>query len=165
MEHIKIENGKITTLISERQQGMTELLCTVTKNSDINKNSKVLIVSHNNNNAENTFWRFNSINPDTVFLPQYCSVKNFKNKLKGENYDIIIFDCPDINANNDDFFSLLVTAKNAKILIGITQENIAFNDNIRTKIKENFIDKSDYAYYLSLTRKYDFIGYDVKQYE
>ena len=153
VENIKVENGKVTTLVAERQVGMTTYLCNLIKQFGYkNADYRILIVSHHMNSAEQTFKTFQEINEYNKNV-DYCSINNIQRKIIGKNYDLVIFDCPNIHdtENNNIIFDFKTIMPNCKIVIGITWENIPFNEKDNKIIRKNFIIKSDYAYYFTLT--------------
>ena len=152
VENIEVENGKITTLVAERQVGMTTYLCNLIRKFGYNNaDYKILIVSHHINSAKQTFKTFQEINEYNKNV-DYCSIINIQQKIIGKNYDLVIFDCPNIHdIKNNNIFDLITIMPNCKIVIGITWENIPFNEKNNKIIRKNFIIKSDYAYYFTLT--------------
>jgi hypothetical protein len=160
VDEIKIENGKITTLISERQTGMTTYLCNLIKKLGYNNaNYRILIVSHSSVCAEKTFKCFEEINEFNKCV-EYCSINNLFTKLSEKRYDLIVFDCPNIHNDNHAIFHILPIMKKTKIVIGLTWENIAFDKDANKKVKD-FVIKSDFAYYFTLTYDGKMIKYDI----
>jgi hypothetical protein len=150
-DYIKIEEGKITTLVSERCNGMSTLLCEYADEYLKNNDGNVLIVSHSTEGAKHTMEKLVSLGCDKTRI-KYMAISNLIHGLIGENYGIIIYDCPDIrDSENVNYLSLLRIQSKSKIIIGITWENIAFNKQANKTIKKIFTNESDYAYYLSTT--------------
>lgn len=150
-EQIKIEEGKITTLVSERCNGMSTLLCEYADEYLKNNDGNVLIISHSTEGAKHTMEKLVSLGCDKARI-KYMAISNLIHGLIGENYGIIIYDCPDIHdSENINHLSLLRNQLNSKIIIGITWENIAFDKQVNKTIKKIFTNESDYAYYLSTT--------------
>lgn len=163
VENIKVENGKVTTLVAERQVGMTTYLCNLIKQFGYkNADYRILIVSHHMYSAKQTFKTFQEINEYNKNV-DYCSINNIQQKIIGKNYDLIIFDCPNIHyiENNNIIFDFKTIMPNCKIVIGITWENIPFNEKNNKIIRKNFIINSDYAYYFTLTYGGKLIKYDI----
>lgn len=148
---IKIEEGKITTLVGERCCGMSSLLCEYANEYLKNNNGNVLIVSHSIESAKHTMEKLLSLGCDRTRI-KYELVKFLSNGLIAQDYGMIIYDCPDIrDSENVSYLSLLHIQSKSKIIIGITWENIAFDKQIHKAIKKIFTNESDYAYYLSTT--------------
>lgn len=148
---IKIEEGKITTLVSERCNGMSTLLCEYANEFLKNNDGKVLIISHSIESAKHTIEKLVSLECDKIRL-KYMAASNLIHGLIAENYGMIIYDCPDIrDSENINHLLLLRSQSKSKIIIGITWENIAFDKQVNKTIKKIFTNESDYAYYLSTT--------------
>ena len=71
-------------------------------------------------------------------------------KLINKNYDIIIYDTPDIFGKNiKENINLLHGLKNAKIIVGITWEDL-FDEKINKTIR-NITDLCDESFYFYIT--------------
>lgn len=150
-KQIKIEEGKITTLVGERCCGMSSLLCEYADEYLKNNDGIVLIISHSIESAKHTMEKLVSLGCNK-FRIKYMTISNLIHGLIVENYGMIIYDCPDIrDSENINHLLLLHTQSNSKIIIGVTWENIAFDKKVNETIKKIFINESDYAYYLSTT--------------
>lgn len=154
MEEIKIEIGKITTLVSERQSGMSTLLCKYATDFLENNDGNILILSWTRDCAKATrnilLTMYN--NKERVV---YGSVKRIPDILCGTNYGMIIYDCPNIrDEKNIDYIEYLKQYA-SKIIIGITSENALFTLETNKNFKE-MINLSDYAYYLTQKEIKDF---------
>ena len=150
-KQIKIEEGKITTLVSERCCGMSSLLCEYANEYLKNNNGNVLIVSHSMESAKHTMEKLISLGCDRARI-KCKSVTLLSNGLIAQDYGMIIYDCPDIrDSENVNYLSLLRTQTKSKIIIGVTWENITFDKQVNKTIKKIFTNESDYAYYLSTT--------------
>ena len=161
IDTVKIEKGKITTLIGERQIGITTYLCNLAKElSSTNDSFKTLIVSWCEDAVKMTVEKYREINGFNKNIEQ-CTIKKLNNKIVGKRYDLIICDCLNCEENNDYIFQLKKIMPDTKIIIGVTSENIAFDSNINNNIRNNFIIKSDYAYYFTLTYNHMLIKYDI----
>ena len=147
----KIEEGKITTFVGERCCGMSTLLCEYANEYLKNNDGNVLIVSHSIESAKHTMEKLLSLGCDRARI-KYMTISNLIHGLIGENYGMIIYDCPDIrDSENINHLLLLRNQLKSKIIIGITWENIAFDKQVNKIIKKIFTNESDYAYYLSTT--------------
>ena len=150
-DYIKIEEGKITTFVGERCCGMSTLLCEYANEYLKNNDGNVLIVSHSIESAKHTMEKLVSLGCDKIRI-KYMVISNLIHGLIGENYGMIIYDCPDIrDSENVNYLSLLRNQLKSKIIIGITWENIAFDKQVNKFIKKIFTNESNYAYYLSTT--------------
>ena len=150
-KEIKIEEGKITTFVGERCCGMSTLLCEHANEYLKNNDGNVLIVSHSIESAKHTMEKLLSLGCDRARI-KYMTISNLIHGLIGENYGMIIYDCPDIrDSENVNYLSLLRNQLKSKIIIGITWENIAFDKQIHKAIKKYFTNESDYAYYVAHT--------------
>ena len=150
-DYIKIEEGKITTLVGERCCGMSSLLCEYANEYLKNNNGNVLIVSHSMESAKHTMEKLISLGCDRARI-KCKSVTLLSNGLIAQDYGMIIYDCPDIrDSENVNYLSLLRTQTKSKIIIGVTWENITFDKQVNKTIKKIFTNESDYAYYLSTT--------------
>lgn len=165
LEDIKIKSGYTTTIIGERQIGLTEYLIKLANElAGIDYDYKILFVSHSYDCARETYKRFLNEYKYSENI-DYCGINGFLNKCIGKKYDLIIYDCPnvleDIYYMNTDIFKNELT-KNAKVIIGITWENIAFDKNVNKAIRKRFIEKSRYAYYITLDYRGKKMIYDVR---
>lgn len=150
-KEIKIEEGKITTFVGERCCGMSTLLCEYANEYLKNNDGNVLIVSHSIESANHTMEKLVSLGCDKIRI-KCMTISNLIHGLIGENYGMIIYDCPDIrDSENANYLPLLHNQLKSKIIIGITWENIAFDKQVNKFIKKIFTNESDYAYYLSTT--------------
>ena len=148
---VKIEEGKITTFVGERCCGMSTLLCEYANEYLKNNNGNILIVSHSTESTKHTMEKLISLGCDRARI-EYKLVTLLSNGLIGQDYGMIIYDCPDIrDSENVNYLSLLRIQSKSKIIIGITWENIAFDKQVNKIIKKVFTNESDYAYYLSIT--------------
>jgi ABC-type branched-subunit amino acid transport system ATPase component len=146
---VKIEEGKITTLVGERCCGMTSLLCEYVDKFLKNNDGEVLIISYSIESVKHTMEKLVSLGCDGTRI-DISSASNLMNNLIGTKYGMIIYDCPDIrDSENVNYLSLLRHQTNSKIIIGITWENIAFDKQVNKTIKKMFTNESDYAYYLT----------------
>ena len=96
VENIEVENGKVTTLVAERQIGMTTYLCNLIKRFGYNNaDYKILIVSHSINSAKQTFKTFQEINEYNKNV-DYCNINNSKFPPYLENFtkSSSLFLCP-----------------------------------------------------------------------
>lgn len=150
-DYIKIEEGKITTLVGERCCGMSSLLCEYADEYLKNNNGKILILSNYLSVAMN-------LRNSLLFLDNNktrIECKTTDDLLEGlvnKRYGMIIFDSPDIfDIKNLSNMMLLRSHLKSKIIVGVTWENIAFDKMVNKIIKSHFINKSDYAYYISPT--------------
>ena len=158
----KIEEGKIITYVGERCCGMSTLLCEYANEYLKNNDGNILIVSHSIESAKHTMEKLASLGCDKIRI-KYMTISNLIHGLIGENYGMIIYDCPDIRDNeNVNYLSLLRIQSKSKIIIGITWENIAFDMQINKTIKKIFTNESDYAYYLSTTRIGRTLFYEIE---
>lgn len=147
----KIEEGKITTFVGERCCGMSTLLCEYANEYLKNNDGNVLIISHSIESAKHTMEKLVSLGCDKIRI-KCMAISNLIHGLDGENYGMIIYDCPDIrDSENVNYLSLLRNQLKSKIIIGITWENITFDRQVNKTIKKIFTNESDYAYYLSTT--------------
>lgn len=150
-DYIKIEEGKITTLVGERCCGMSSLLCEYANEYLKNNDGNVLIVSYSMESAKHTMEKLISLGCDRTRI-KCKSVTLLSNGLIAQDYGMIIYDCPDIrDSENVNYLSLLRTQTKSKIIIGVTWENITFDKQVNKTIKKIFTNESDYAYYLSTT--------------
>lgn len=130
---------------------MSTLLCEYANEYLKNNDGNVLIVSHSIESAKHTMEKLVSLGCDKIRI-KYMTISNLIHDLIGENYGMIIYDCPDIrDSKNANYLSLLRNQLKSKIIIGITWENIAFDKQVNNFIKKIFTNESDYAYYLSTT--------------
>lgn len=150
-DYIKIEEGKITTLVGERCCGMSSLLCEYADEYLKNNDGKILILSNNMVGAM-------SLRNSLLFLNNNKSrieCKTTTDLLMGlvnKRYGMIIFETPDIfNIENLTNMMLLRSQLKSKIIVGVTWENIAFDKKVNKIIKSHFTNRSDYAYYISPT--------------
>ena len=150
-DYIKIEEGKITTLVGERCCGMSSLLCEYADEYLKNNDGKILISSNNMVGAM-------SLRNSLLFLNNNKSRIECKTttdlmmNLVNKTYGMIIFDTPDIfDIENYSNMMLLRSQLKSKIIVGITWENIAFDKRVNKIIKSHFTNRSDYAYYISPT--------------
>jgi hypothetical protein len=161
-DYIKIEEGKITTLVSERCNGMSTLLCEHANEYLKNNDGNVLIVSYSMESAKHTMEKLTSLGCDRTRI-KCKSVTLLSNGLIAQDYGMIIYDCPDIrDSENVNYLSLLRTQTKSKIIIGITWENIAFDKQIHKAIKKIFTNESDYAYYVTYTCLGKTMFYEIK---
>lgn len=148
---IKIEEGKITTLVGERCCGMTSLLCEYVDEFLKNNDGNVLVISYSIESVKHTMEKLVSLGCDRTRI-DISSTSNLINNLNDAKYGMIIYDCPNIrDSENINYLILLHRQMKSKIIIGITWENIAFDKQVNKTIKKMFINESDYAYYLSPT--------------
>ena len=150
-DYIKIEEGKITTLVGERCCGMSSLICEYANEYLKNNDGKILIISNHIIEAM-------SLRNSLLFLDNNKSrieCKTTTDLLMGlvsKTYGMIIFDSPNIfNIENLSNMILLRSQLKSKIIVGITWENIAFDKRVNKIIKSHFTNRSDYAYYISPT--------------
>lgn len=150
-DYIKIEEGKITTLVGERCCGMSSLLCGYANEYLKNNDGKILILSNNMMGAM-------SLRSSLLFLGNDKSrieCKTTTDLLTGlvnKRYGMIIFDAPNIfDIENLSNMMLLRSQLKSKIIVGVTWENIAFDKRVNKIIKSHFTNRSDYAYYISPT--------------
>ena len=148
---IKIEEGKITTLVGERCCGMSSLLCEYANEYLKNNDCKILILSDYMVGAM-------SLRNSLLFLDNDKSRIECKTTtdlmmgLVSKTYGMIIFDSPNIfNIENLSNMMLLRSQLKSKIIVGVTWENIAFDKKVNKIIKSYFTNRSDYAYYISPT--------------
>lgn len=159
---IKIENGKITTFVSERCTGMSTLLCQYAADFLKNNDKKVLIVSHTALSAKHTCEILLSIIKDKARV-DYMSINEAFHKMCFDNYEIIIYDCPDImNEDNVLYINFLSGLRLPKIIIGITWENIAFDKDINKIIRRKYVNLSNYSYFFSHTCGDRKLFYEIK---
>lgn len=150
-DYIKIEEGKITTLVGERCCGMSSLLCEYADEYLKNNDGKILILSNNMVGAmalRNSLL-FRGNNKSRI---ECKTTTDLMMNLVSKTYGMIIFDTPDIfDIENYSNMMLLRSQLKSKIIVGITWENIAFDKRINKIIKSHFTNRSDYAYYISPT--------------
>ena len=65
-DYIKIEEGKITTLVGERCCGMSSLLCEYANEYLKNNDGNVLIISHSIESAKHTMEKLVSLGCDKI---------------------------------------------------------------------------------------------------
>ena len=124
MGEIKIENGKITTIVSERQSGMSTLLCKYATDFLKNNNGNVLILSWTRDCAKATRNILLTMYNDKERVV-YRSVKRIPDILCGTNYGMIIYDCPDIrDENNLDYREALEEFEIYKFLSSDNEERV-----------------------------------------
>ena len=150
-DYIKIEEGKITTLVGERCCGMSSLLCEYANEYLKNNDGKILILSNNMVGAmalRNSLL-FRGNNKSRI---ECKTTTDLMMNLVSKTYGMIIFDTPDIfDIENYSNMMLLRSQLKSKIIVGITWENIAFDKRVNKIIKSYFTNRSDYAYYISPT--------------
>lgn len=150
-DYIKIEEGKITTLVGERCCGMSSLLCEYANEYLKNNDGKILILSNNMVGAmalRNSLL-FQGNNKSRI---ECKTTTDLMMNLVSKTYGMIIFDTPDIfDKENYSNMMLLRSQLKSKIIVGITWENIAFDKRVNKIIKSHFTNRSDYAYYISPT--------------
>lgn len=150
-DYIKIEEGKITTLVGERCCGMSSLLCEYANEYLKNNDGKILILSNNMVGAmalRNSLL-FRGNNKSRI---ECKTTTDLMMNLVSKTYGMIIFDTPDIfDKENYSNMMLLRSQLKSKIIVGITWENIAFDKRVNKIIKSHFTNRSDYAYYISPT--------------
>ena len=150
-DYIKIEEGKITTLVGERCCGMSSLLCEYANEYLKNNDGKILILSNNMVGAmalRNSLL-FRGNNKSRI---ECKTTTDLMMNLVSKTYGMIIFDTPDIfDIENYRNIMLLRSQLKSKIIVGITWENIAFDKRVNKIIKSHFTNRSDYAYYISPT--------------
>lgn len=150
-DYIKIEEGKITTLVGERCCGMSSLLCEYANEYLKNNDGKILILSNNMVGAmalRNSLL-FRGNNKSRI---ECKTTTDLMMNLVSKTYGMIIFDTPDIfDIENYSNMMLLRSQLKSKIIVGITWENIAFDKRVNKIIKSHFTNRSDYAYYISPT--------------
>ena len=150
-DYIKIEEGKITTLVGERCCGMSSLLCDYADEYLKNNDGKILILSNNMVGAmalRNSLL-FRGNNKSRI---ECKTTTDLMMNLVSKTYGMIIFDTPDIfDIENYRNIMLLRSQLKSKIIVGITWENIAFDKRVNKIIKSHFTNRSDYAYYISPT--------------
>ena len=150
-DYIKIEEGKITTLVGERCCGMSSLLCEYANEYLKNNDGKILILSNNMVGAmalRNSLL-FRGNNKSRI---ECKTTTDLMMNLVSKTYGMIIFDTPDIfDIENYSNMMLLRSQLKSKIIVGITWENIAFDKRVNKTIKSHFTNRSDYAYYISPT--------------
>ena len=150
-DYIKIEEGKITTLVGERCCGMSSLLCEYANEYLKNNDGKILILSNNMVGAmalRNSLL-FRGNNKSRIDCK---TTTDLLMSLVSKTYGMIIFDTPDIfDKENYSNMMLLRSQLKSKIIVGITWENIAFDKRVNKIIKSHFTNRSDYAYYISPT--------------
>lgn len=131
----------ITSIVSERRNGITTMLNEYIKNNISDK--KILVISWYRECAKKTCANF--IGNKNI---EYDSDKQLLLKLINKKYDIIIYDTPDIFGKDiKKNLTLLRGLKNTKIIVGITWENL-FDGKINKMVKEitNLCDESFYFY-------------------
>ena len=150
-DYIKIEEGKITTLVGERCCGMSSLLCEYANEYLKNNDGKILILSNYMVGAmalRNSLL-FRGNNKSRI---ECKTTTDLMMNLVSKTYGMIIFDTPDIfDKENYSNMMLLRSQLKSKIIVGITWENIAFDKRVNKIIKSHFTNRSDYAYYISPT--------------
>ena len=133
----------ITSIVSERRSGMTTMLNEFIKKNVFDK--KILVISCNKECAKKTC--IDVVGNKNI---EYDSDKQLIHKLINKNYDIIIYDTPDIFGKNiKENINLLHGLKNTKIIIGITWEDL-FNEKINKAIR-NITDLCDESFYFYIT--------------
>lgn len=150
-DYIKIEEGKITTLVGERCCGMSSLLCEYANEYLKNNDGKILILSNNMVGAMSlrNSLLFRGNNKSRI---ECKTTTDLMMNLVSKTYGMIIFDTPDIfDIENYSNMMLLRSQLKSKIIVGITWENIAFDKRVNKIIKSHFTNRSDYAYYISPT--------------
>lgn len=131
----------ITSIVSERRNGITTMLNEYIKNNILDK--KILVISWHRECAKKTC--ANLIGNKNI---EYDSDKQLISKLINKKYDIIIYDTPDIFRKNiKENIALLHGLKNTKIIVGITWGNL-FDGKNNKMIKEiiYLCDESFYFY-------------------
>ena len=150
-DYIKIEEGKITTLVGERCCGMSSLLCEYANEYLKNNDGKILILSNNMVGAMSlrNSLLFRGNNKSRI---ECKTTTDLMMNLVSKTYGMIIFDTPDIfDIENYSNMMLLRSQLKSKIIVGITWENIAFDKRVNKIIQSYFTNRSDYAYYISPT--------------
>lgn len=133
----------ITSIVSERRNGITTILNEYIKNNILDK--KILVISWYRECAKKTC--ANLIGNKNI---EYDSDKQLISKLINKKYDIIIYDTPDIFGKNiKENLALLHGLKNTKIIVGITWGNLF--DRKNNKMIKEIIDLCDESFYFYKT--------------
>lgn len=153
MEKIRVEKGELTVLVAERRVGMTTFLCEMAV-SAIASGESVLVISSSYKQALDNKKAIadKSGSPDMINM----AVAEFEvlEKMDLSGYDLIIFDTPNLFRYDGRVMGVLLKQADngAKIVVGITWENICFDDKYRKVIVEQFTNRTASSYYITTNR-------------
>lgn len=161
MENIIIGKGIITTLVAERRTGITTFLHKKTKEALL-RGEKILIIC-NNIEAAMTFRStlLAGVGNVAYINPIYLDAESARaHDLK--EFDFIVYDNINIHSKPNRALMALFKEAETTVLVGITWENIAFDEEARETIQGIFTNESHNTYYITYLRdRGTQIAYDI----